>query len=62
MFLLKRTDQDRGYVAPAGSDKAYTKNIFSARVFPTREEAERHRCVENEIIVDAGTLWEYPPE
>ena len=49
-YVLKRTDQGGGYVALPGSRKAYLKSILSARRFDTREEAERERCEENEII------------
>lgn len=48
-FVLRRTDQGGGYVAPAGSAKSYTHNKQRARVYPTREAAEADRC-ENETI------------
>lgn len=49
-FLLKRTDQGGGWVAPAGSRKSYTHNRAKARRYPNREAAEADRCVENEVI------------
>lgn len=55
-FLLERTDQGGGFVAPPGSGRSYTKNALDARFFATREEAERERCVENERIVDLDAL------
>lgn len=49
-FVLRRTDQEGGYVAQPGSLKSYTHNLLRARRFRTREEAEADRCVENEVI------------
>jgi len=51
MFVLKRTS-DGKYVAKPGSNNSYTKYLQHARVFRTREEAERDRCPENERIVE----------
>lgn len=51
MFALKR-NSDGKYVARPGSKNSYTKFLQHARVFRTREEAERDRCPENERIVD----------
>lgn len=50
-YVLKRTDQGGGYVAPAGSEKSYTKLLSKARRFVTRQEAEAERCPDNEVIV-----------
>lgn len=55
-YILKRTDQGGGYVARSGHASSYTKNIEHVRTFATREEAEKHRCVDNEIIVDMAAL------
>lgn len=52
-FLLRRTDQGGGWVAPAGSKSSYTRNREHARRYGSREEAERDRCVVNEVIEDA---------
>lgn len=49
-YVIKRTDQGGGYVAPPGSRKSYTPRLQSARVFSTREEAERNRCPGNEVV------------
>ena len=51
MYILERTDQGGGYVAPAGSEKSYTKDPRHARIFKTVDDAELDRCVENEIII-----------
>jgi len=51
MFVIKRTDQGRGYVTPAGSRNSYTRYLQAARVFDTREAAERERCPDNEVVV-----------
>lgn len=52
-FLIKRTDQGGGYVAPPGSVKSYTRRKDRAQRFPTRQAAEAERCPGNEIIVEA---------
>jgi len=55
MFVLKRTGKSHRhgqYVAKPGSKNSYTKYLQHARVFRTREEAERDRCPENERIVE----------
>jgi hypothetical protein len=49
-YVIKRTDQGGGYVAPPGSAKSYTRNLAKARKFTTREEADKNRCVENEVV------------
>ncbi len=51
MFVIKRTDQGGGYVAPAGSKHSYVRNLQHARAWPTREAAEAERCPGNEVIV-----------
>ncbi len=52
-YLIKRTDQGGGYVNQPGSKKSYTRSKDRARRFATREEAERHRCPGNEVVVPA---------
>lgn len=49
-YVIKRTDQGGGYVAPAGSKKSYTRDIMNARRFDTKEEAEADRCEGNERV------------
>ena len=51
-FIIKRKDQGGGFVAPSGSEHSYTQNPLEARIFRTRKEAIRHRCPDNETIVD----------
>jgi hypothetical protein len=53
-YILRRTDQGGGWVAPPGSHKAYTKKRENARRFPTREAAEADCCVENEAIEEVA--------
>lgn len=48
-FLLMRTT-DRKFVTMPGSEHSYSAAIEDARVYSTREEAEKDRCVENEVI------------
>jgi hypothetical protein len=52
-FVLRRTDQGGGWVAPPGSPKSYTHNKAKARRFSSEEEAEADRCPDNEVIEPA---------
>jgi hypothetical protein len=49
MYIIKRMP-DGAYVARPGSPSSYTKQLQTARTFPTREAAERDRCPGNEIV------------
>jgi len=51
MYVIERTDQGGGYVAQPGSRSSYTTDIRRARKWPTREAAERERCLGNEVVV-----------
>ena len=51
MYVLERTNQGGGYVAKPGKDGSYTSKLQHARMFATREQAERERCPENEHVV-----------
>lgn len=51
MYVIRRTDQGRGYVARPGSRHSYTRSLSKARFFPTREEADGNRCSNNEVVV-----------
>lgn len=52
MYIIKRIDEDGGgYVARTDSRQSYTQNIDLVRIFKTKKEAERNRCVENEVVV-----------
>lgn len=53
MYVIKRTDHGGGYVAKPGSRSSYTRDFAKARRYPTKEEAERDLCKENEIILEA---------
>ncbi len=52
MFIIKRDDGK--IVGKSGGVYSYTTNIFAARIFNTKEEAERNLCIENEHIVYIG--------
>lgn len=58
MYLLKRTDQGGGYVSKPGLKEAYTTNLDKVRIFTSKEDAERNRCIENEIIIPLSDLAE----
>lgn len=48
-YVLRR--DDGWFVAPSGSSGSYTNRLQYARVFQTREEAEKERCPENERVM-----------
>jgi hypothetical protein len=51
-FILRRTDQWRGFVAKPGSKKSYVPFAKHARQFATREEADANRCKGNEVVME----------
>lgn len=55
-YVLKRTDQDEGFVAKKGYKTSYTNDLRFVRFFDTREEAERNRCKGNEIILNTNEI------
>ena len=56
MYVIRRTDQGGGYVAPPGSHSSYTKKLERARIFPTKEAADAECCPENEVAVPVAHL------
>lgn len=50
MYVIKRVP-DGAYVALPGSRGSYTSYLQRAQTFHSREEAERHRCPGNEVVV-----------
>jgi len=56
MFLLKRTSKGGGYVGKPGHKSSYVKNLKYARKFQTIEEANDHRCEQNEVIINLERL------
>lgn len=48
-FVIRRSN-DSKYVTNPGSQSSYTAFLQYARIFPSQEEAERNRCVENEYV------------
>ena len=50
MYALKHNASGK-YVAKLGSEPTYTREIECVRLFKTREEAEKERCVESEHVV-----------
>ena len=51
LWLLKRTDQGGGYVAVDGHPHSYTGDVCYARLFRTRESAEKSMCKGNETPI-----------
>lgn len=42
--------EDGAYVAPSGSPSSYVRALQHARVFATRESAEREKCGNERIV------------
>lgn len=55
MYVLQRTS-DGAFVARPGSASSYTLMLHKAQTYKTREEAEMHRCPENERILDVDDI------
>jgi hypothetical protein len=55
-YVLQRM-RDGAYVARPGSASSYTSWVERARIFPTREAAEREACVENERVVSVDEIF-----
>ena len=60
MYVLKRTDQHGGYVTQPGDPSSYTHNLARARTFASREDAERQRCKENEVVLTVESQLQRP--
>jgi hypothetical protein len=51
-YVIKRGNL---YVSRPGSQHSYTKFLQEARIFSSREEAEKHTCPDNERIVSVDS-------
>ncbi len=49
-YVIVRTDQGGGYVS-GRRGASYTRRLEQARIYGTKDEAERDRCPENEVAV-----------
>jgi hypothetical protein len=56
MFAIQHTETGK-YVASPGSYRSYTNCLEEARIFRSRDIAEKERCVESETIVDLQHLF-----
>ena len=59
MFVIRRKENE--FVTAAGSKHSYTKFLQCARVWKTREEAEKERCG-NETILDFWSVMGTPAD
>jgi len=57
-YIIKRIDQDGGYIAKPGCKKSYTFNVKHMRKFATREQAQKELCVENEVVVSVAEVMD----
>lgn len=57
MYVIRRIP-DGAFVAPSGRKASYARSLQHARIFPTRESAERDRCPENERVYAVSDLLE----
>lgn len=55
-FVIQDTKSGK-YVAYPGSNSSFTPRLENARVFPTREIAERERCPQSERIVNLDGIF-----
>lgn len=55
MYVIQR--EDGAYVTNPGSERSYSKFLQDARLFDTREQAEREVCPGNERILDMGQAF-----
>ena len=56
MYVIKRTDQEKGYLANPGSKNTYTHSLEKARIFQTKSQAENEYCRNNEIIISVYSI------
>lgn len=49
-FVIRRTDQGRGYVSKPGSEHSYTQELSQIQKYKTLKEAMVHLCDGNEVI------------
>jgi hypothetical protein len=49
LYVIRRTDRGGGWVTLPGSPGSYTHKLQDAKVWHSREEAERERCIDNEV-------------
>ena len=55
-YVIQRVTGRGGFVRPPGSERSYTQNLAHARRYATYNEADRDRCVENEVVVAVEAL------
>lgn len=56
LYVIQRSDGV--WVTRPGSKGSYTRFLQHARVFRTREEAERERCPGNERVIAVGEIMD----
>lgn len=49
MYILQNNDNNK-YVAHSGSEHSYTNRLEQARVFKTKESAQKHACGNETIL------------
>lgn len=54
-FIIRNNDTGK-FVTPPGSERSYTTVLQNARVFPTREQAERDKCG-NETVLPLDSMF-----
>lgn len=58
MYVLRRTS-DGKFVADTQKSRdgsSYTRDLLQARIFDTREQADRDRCPGNEVVCQVESL------
>ena len=58
-YVIRRTDQGGGWVTPPGSRSSYTRSLQYAATWVTKEDAERERCPDNEVVEAVRDIWDH---
>lgn len=58
MYVIKKRQY---FVSKAGSKYSYTTNLKKARVFTTREQAEKNKCGNEKVVSVYDELFGYLP-
>ena len=57
-YLIRRMNKGFGYLTPSGSEDRYTRELKKARIYVGKEQAERCRDEDHEILVPLHKAWD----
>lgn len=55
MYVIRRVDKHGDFVAKPGSGYSYTRKLEQARIFQSREAADKE-CCGNEVVVAVDSI------